>query len=100
MREHDFSSGTTVKINLLMLQAFLSGIAAWLMWPDRLIDWGWGFLSIILWSSCIGSSGRSFVEMYAAYKRDKKIKVMLAMGSKPKSSGVVSDDELDKAGMR
>jgi len=100
MREHEFSSGSTLKINLMMLQAFLSGVVAWWLWPDKLIDWVWGFLSIILWASCVGSATRALAEMYSAYRRDKKIETMMAMGSQPKSSAVVPDDALDKAGMR
>ena len=99
MRSHDFSSGTTFKINLLMLQAFLSGAIAWVLWPEKLIDWGWGLLSILLWACCIACSFNAIAETYNAYKRDKKIEAMLALGPQPKTSKITTDNDLDKAGM-
>lgn len=99
MREQDVKVSTTSKINLLLLQGFMSGAAALYLWPELLIDWGWGFISILLWVSCLGSLLRALIEIYKAYNRDRKIEAFLAQGSKPKSSGLASTDDLRKAGM-
>lgn len=99
MGRHDFSSGSTFRINLLLLQAFLSGVAAWMLWPERLIDWGWGLLSLLLWACCIGCCLNAVSEIYNAYRRDKKIEAMLALGPQPKTSKIATDNDLNEAGM-
>ena len=93
------NAGIVGKINLKQLQAFLCGLFAWMLWPDRFVDWGWGLISVLLWLAAILGILDALRDMHRAYKRDKAVAQYLKQGRQPQSSHLAKSSDLEQAGM-
>lgn len=92
--------GAVVAININSLLAFAFGWSSWFMWPDRPEWWGLGLLCIINGIVAVSLAGTAVKVMARLYRRDKTIQLYMAQGRAPKSSEMVSVDQLERAGMR
>lgn len=93
------SLGTIIGINARLLYAAIMSIVAWLIWPDSLRGYGWGFIAICLWLSSFALFVDSAKAALKLYTRDRAMAKYLAQGSKPKTAEMASSDALKKAGM-
>lgn len=96
----DTGSNKVWRINGLQLHSFVCGFFSWVTWPERFVDLGWGFLSILLGAACLVSFIQAGKEMRAAYRLQKRIAKQLKTGRQQHSSTLASEDVLKKAGMR
>ena len=92
-------AGAVLNANAKLLSAFLAGSAAWFVWPDGPEWWGFAILSALLGLL----AARKFVEAFLAIRkisaRNRAITTLTRDTIEPKSSSLVSKDELRKAGM-
>lgn len=87
------------RINMLQLHSLVCGFFGWVTWPDRFVDLGWGFLSIMLWLACAISLMSALREMYQAYKRKKVVANYKKKGREQSSSTMADEDALKDAGI-
>lgn len=100
MKPFQSSIGTILQINFKLLGAFCFLLVSYLIWPDTMLGYGWGFISICLSLSAVGLLIEAAKEMFKLYARDKTMKEYMAQGNKPKSSNLADVHKLDEAGMR
>ncbi|PCJ08937.1 MAG: hypothetical protein COB16_05050 [Rhodobacteraceae bacterium] len=93
------SEGEVLKVNAKLLSAFVLGGAAWWLIPSKSEMWGLNLLSILLGLA----ASRKFVEAFLAIRKIRvRMRAVSAMKQdtvEPKSSSLVSEDALRKAGM-
>lgn len=88
------------RINMLQLHSLICAFLGWISWPDRFVNLGWGFLSVIMWLTAVLSFVTALREMYGAYRRDKVVAEYKAQGRKQRSAQMAGSDKLENAGMR
>jgi len=93
------SFGTVVQINVKLLLATGFAAAAYLIWPDSLRGYGWGFLSICLGGAALGLFIEALKAMTSLYRRRKVLGEFMARGKTPKSARLASEEDMRKAGM-
>lgn len=93
------SFGSIVQINFRLLFAFTFVVAAWFMWPETALGYGWGFLSICLCVSAFGLFIETVKAIVKLFVRDRALKKYMAQGNKPKSAELASDDALKNSEM-
>jgi len=93
------SAGLTWRINAHLLMSFACGFIAWAIWPQSAEWWGLGLIAIILCVGAIGEFIRAVKLMIARHGRDVALVDYEAQGGRPKSSRMVSTDDLRRAGM-
>lgn len=92
--------GSVLKINGLCLYGLATAVLAWWSWPNAGDYFAWYLLSAISGLVALGSFIGAVKLMIKLYRRDKVLAAFSAQGESPKTSTVVSDDVLDKAGMQ
>ena len=99
MKPFHSSFSTIIEINIKLLLASSIAFIAWLIWPDSMDGWGWGYLSIMMGFSATGVFIGAVQAIIKLYTHDKVIAEYMAQGNKPKFSNLASRDDLNDAGM-
>ena len=99
MTPSDNSSGATAQINSKLLFAAFCVFTAYICWPTNAKYWGYGIISICMGLASIQLVVDAIKTMNKRYKRNKAYAEIMALGEKPKSSKMASEDALRKAGM-
>ena len=90
----------SIRINVYFLYTTFLGVTSWLIWPDSWRGYGLGMLSVILGLSAFFCLVGAVKTMIQRYLREKRIAEFEALGEKPRSSSLASNEDLDEAGMR
>ncbi len=96
-----FQSGgtSTLRINIHLLTAFGCGFAAWAMWPRSIEWWGLGVLSMLCGATAIIETVKALRLMASRRNKERALADYAALGGKPKSSRLASNDDLRRWGM-
>lgn len=93
------NTGTILKINgKLLYAAFLSTIG-WLIWPDSLLGWGWGYIAIIFWFSAVGLVIQALQLAVKQWLHDRKLSAFKAQGPSQTSAKMATEETLRDAGV-
>ncbi len=93
------SMDQVVNVNAKLLSAFLLGGTAWWLWPSTPELWGLALPSILI---SLSASGKLVAALKAIRKTSARVRVVSTLKQdsiEPKSSSLISEDELRKAGM-
>ncbi|WP_316861067.1 hypothetical protein [uncultured Cohaesibacter sp.] len=99
MSPEQSGSSKVWRINGLQLHSFVCGFFGWVTWPERFVDLGWGFVSILLWASCLASQIAAMREIGKAYKRRKVVRDFKKKGREQSASTMADEDALKDAGV-
>ncbi|MEZ5887517.1 MAG: hypothetical protein R3D56_11655 [Paracoccaceae bacterium] len=91
--------GAILKVNGHLLQAFLFGAAAWLIWPTNPKWWGFGLLSMFLGVAALASVIAALRAMTKLYIRERELARFAAIARVPAPSELADDGALKDAGM-
>ena len=100
MDSKDHLTQTVLEINARLLGASaFGGFGLWLLFNASALWWQFYLIGGICLAGVAGLLIESLHLMFQRYLRDKALEKYLAQGNKPKSSSLVSDEELIKAGL-
>ncbi len=100
MKPFRSSQGSIFLINVKLLYAVFLGFASYWCWPSSAKWWGFGIISIFAAAATVGLLIQALRDMIKLHARDKVLDEYMALGNKPKSSEIATNDILDKARMR
>lgn len=89
----------TFEINARMFGSAACAWVAWMIWPTRPEWWGFGFLSLILWTVALSATIQTVKLIIAVWQRNRAIAAFEADKSAPKSAAVANLQRLKDAGM-
>lgn len=99
MTPYQSSLGTVIGINARLLYAAMMSAFAWYIWPETMLGYGWGFISICLWLSSVVLFIQAVKAAIKIYHRDKVLAAYAAQGGQPKTAKLTSADALKKSEM-
>ncbi|HBS27836.1 MAG TPA: hypothetical protein DD827_12065 [Gammaproteobacteria bacterium] len=93
------SVGAIYMVNAKFLLTFLLGVTAWWVWPNSLKWWGLGFISITFGAAALRIFFEAIIGIKKIRTRERAVSTLNQNTIEAKSSTLVSEDDLRKAGM-
>ena len=84
------SNASLIAINAMLGYAAILMITGLWLWPDQLIDYGWGILSILMIASSLGLTINGVKKIFAREDFIRQQQELLNEGNEVKSSGLAS----------
>jgi len=86
-------------VNAKLLLTFLLGVTAWWVWPNSLKWWGLSFISITFGNAALHMFIRALRGIRDINERESAVAALNQNTIEPKSSTMISEDDLRKSGM-
>lgn len=89
----------TWSINTKLGTAFLFGFLGWVIWPQSIAWWAFGFCSIVLWIVALGQAIKAVREMVQVRHKLRETYAFKAKGRDPEQARLADALDLKKAGL-
>lgn len=99
MKPDKTSVGAVFMVNAKFLLTFLLGVTAWWVWPESPKWWGLGFISITFGSAALRMFVEAIIGIRKINERERAVSALNKNTIEPKSSTMISEDDLRKSGM-